>query len=274
MKTQQITTTLLGIILTISLSLPGLAQESERVLMLVNPQNKEMMEELNRLGLKPYDPTNQEALRELRELDRKPLNRRHERLSEQAYREQELFLERIDQFLDADFDPQDPEAYPDFMNAKKDIVDIVFNSYTERHFYQRLYLINDLWLENMDEVDRFDVLDQALREEWLDRAEQRKKIREIIISVSAAGGAIAGGYFSFKRSQKVFTVSAGESLGFFKGLGRTFMIVVGAGVGAAAGSYVGFLGSDYLLSRQFEYVAPIDGNQDLREILDVIDQLP
>jgi hypothetical protein len=51
------------------------------------------------------------------------------------------------------------------------------------------------------------------------------------------------------------------------------IIVVTATTGAAAGSVAGYLGSDLLLNNSRELLDPIDGDENLKELLEYIDDL-
>jgi len=246
------------------------------IVYLVDPDDKETHDAFAKSGRPVVDSSIMSQDLSLEDGERPPLSQRQSRVAAKVVLKEKPLEEKLTAFLGADFDVDDDQAVPEFSNARKALVDMVFKSATEREFYSRIYMINQLWLDHQDEFGRFRSLDEAMREEWIRREEKRKQIREIIIGASALVGADAGTYISFKTSQKVLPISGDQktlSL-FLRWVGRAPIILVGAGVGAAAGAYVGFLGSDYLLYRQFEYLDPIDGDEDLRELLDLIDDLP
>lgn len=246
------------------------------IVYLVEPDDKESHSAFKKSGSPVVDAKIMADDMSLSGSDRPPLSQRQSRVAAKVVLKEKSLEEKLSRFMKSDFDIDDDQAIPDFNKARHELVDMVFKSSTEREFYSRLYMINQIWLDHQDELGRFQSLDSALREEWIKREEKRKQIREIIIGASALLGAVGGTYISFKTSQKVLPINADEkTLGLFlRWIGRTPIILIGAGVGAAAGAYAGFLGSDYLLYRQFEYLDPIDGDEDLRELLDLIEDLP
>lgn len=250
-------------------------QAEPTIVYLVDPDDVEEQAFWAEEGLMPIQAEDFES-GVLRADPRPPLSQTQARIHQNIQAQQARLIALGRQFLELPFDPNDEMANPEFVKVKEGLVDLVFKSPTERDFYSRLYLINQLYLDHLELKDRFDVLDRTLRDEWIQREARRKQIREVIIGGSALLGAAAGAFISFRVSQKVLPITADEkTLGlFFRWLGRAPMILVGAGVGAAAGAYAGFLGSDYLLYRQFEFLDPIDGDEDLVELLELIDQLP
>ncbi len=213
----------------------------------------------------------------INELSEKPaLSKSHQRILKTVEADQKKFLDDLDSFIKVEFDEKDDEAVEEFNSIRANLVKLVFDAPSERSYYERLYLINKLFLDHPEADARFISLDKALRDKWLELEDRSRRYRQVILGVSAIGGAIGGGWLSYKISQRIIPMIATEggiaSIG--KWVGRATIIFIGAGVGAAAGQYIGFLGSDYLFSRR-DYIDPIDGrNQDLRDILDVIERLP
>jgi len=266
----------ISFISTLNNGLNAEALKAGTIVYLVDPDDHESHSAFAKSGSPVVDSKMMSQDLSLGDDERPPLSQRQSRVAAKVILKEKPLEEKLARFLNAEFDSGDDQALPDFNKSRQALVDMVFKSSTEREFYSRIYMINQLWLDHQDEFARFQSLDAALKEEWVKREEKRKQIREIIIGASALVGAVAGTYISFKTSQKVLPINADEkTLGLFlRWVGRTPIILIGAGVGAAAGAYVGFLGSDYLLYRQFEYLDPIDGDEDLRELLDLIDDLP
>lgn len=242
------------------------------LMILVDPEDNELAEDL---GVEAKVADSEEELEDAVPY-RLPRTRKQERIEERLFRQQLRLQSVLQEFLSTEFDPQDDEAFPRFVQAREEIVDLVFSAETERAYYERLYIVNQTWLDNMDKVERFESLDRALINTWQDTEERRKQIREIIVGASALAGGLGIGYFTFKKAQKWLPVSATDKAlsVILKWLGRAPIIVFGAGVGAAAGAYVGFLASDYLVYRQYLYTNPIEGDEDLVELLDIVEQLP
>lgn len=203
---------------------------------------------------------------------RPPLSKTHERILKQVEAEQIQFSRDLEKFLNSEFDPKDENATQAFKEIRESIVKLVFDSKSERAYWERLYLINKTYLEHPEAEARFASLDKAMRDRWLSIEERSRRYRQIILGVAAVGGAVTGGWLSYKISQKIIPVVATEGgvSSITKWVGRATIVVIGAGVGAAAAQYIGFLGSEYLFQRR-DYIDPIDGGQDLRDILDVIE---
>lgn len=240
-----------------------------RILYLIDPKDRDSTAFFEQEGLRIH------KAEELIDDERPPLSQKHSRIQSKILGEQKILSLKLQEFLGSEFDPDDDQAISEFVKTRQEIVDLIFKAPTEKDYYSRLYMVNQYWLDHQDEAERFSSLDRAMREEWLRREENRKQIREIIIGGSALLGAAAGSYISFKTSQKVLPIASDEkTLGLIlRWLGRTPILLIGAGVGAAAGAYIGFLGSDYLLYRQFEFLDPIDGDEDLRDLLDLLEDL-
>ncbi|MDB5038279.1 MAG: hypothetical protein JWQ35_1807 [Bacteriovoracaceae bacterium] len=203
-----------------------------------------------------------------------PMTKSQERILKQVTAEQMEFLHLLDQFIATPFDPADDQAKPEFNKIRDRIVTLVFNASTERFFYERLFLINKSWLEHSTEIARYASLDKSLRDRSLVLEERSRRFRQIITGVAAVGGAVGGGFLSYKAAQKILPVVATEK-GFstiVRWAGRGTIVFIGAGVGAIVGAEIGFLGSEYLFRRR-DYINPIDGNQDLRDMLSVIESL-
>jgi len=203
------------------------------------------------------------------------LNRKRQRVATQVEKDQKDFIELLDVFLTTSFDPGDDDLEPGFVETRERIVDLVFNAPTKRDYYELLFLINASWLSNPEQVKRFESLDLALQEKSLELETRQRKIRTIIMGATTVVGIGLGGYLSYRASTKIIPIVANEGglSSVAKLVGRGTIIVVGAGVGAAAGAYVGFLGSAALFENERSFIDPIDGTEDLREILDYIDDI-
>lgn len=202
------------------------------------------------------------------------LNRRQKRIVSEIEKREGDFISLMNKFLSSRFDPQDDKAFPDFNDVRTSIVSSVMDSWTQRTYYERLYLVNKIWLENQSETVRFASLDHALRDRHLDIESKNKRTREIITVAMTIGGALVGGYVGFQKAPKIFTVAANEQgLGMIaKYAGRVVVILAGAGLGALIGEYAGFLGSSFLIRSERTWIDPVDGVQDIREILDVVER--
>lgn len=256
------------------------APENPDVIILVDKDHQEYLENLAKE--EGVEIASAQELQNMQDLEsalfdeeRPPLNKRHEKIAEKSRMEQRRLVWLLQEMVLVDFDPLDDNASPDFNKVRSEIVELVFYAETERSYYQRLWLINQAWLDYPEELDRFVSLDRALRDRWLELEEKRKQWREIIITGSTIVGAVGGGFLSYQLSRKVIPVVANESTFrlITKWVGRGTLVVVGTYLGMSFGSYLGFLGSDMLLYKTYEFVDPIDGNEDLREILDIIEDI-
>jgi hypothetical protein len=247
--------------------------QAETVIYLIDEDDQEEIEFFAQEGITPIQLQSETQL--LEELDREPLNDRQQRIANELKRRQRNFILLLDQFMQIEFNPEDPGASPQFISIVQTITNMVFRAATETLYYDRLFLINQLWLDNREEFERFRVLDRAMTHRNLKLEERRKLIREIMVGGGSMLGAAGLGYMSFKASQKMLPIVTNEvSFGLvLKWLGRGGVIIVGAGVGASIGAYVGFLGSDMLLARSRDYLRAIDGDEDLRDMLDIIEEL-
>jgi hypothetical protein len=204
-----------------------------------------------------------------------PYTKSQERILRRVSADQVEFVHLMDEFVKASFDSADDQAKPEFNRIRDRIVSLVFDAPNEKFYYERLFLINKSWLDHQTEQPRFSSLDKALRDKSLALEERTRRFRQIIMGVAAVGGAVAGGFLSYKAAEKILPVVANDK-GFstiVRWAGRGTIIFIGAGVGAAAGAYIGFLGSEYLFRRR-DFIEPIDGSADLRDILQVIEALP
>lgn len=248
------------------------------VLLLIDPDDQEMLEALGHENIESWEaPQDLNELQAHLQANRLPMDGRYQRLSDLAFKRQQRIVKLLDEFVKIKFDPTDPEGNLRLVQVVDEIVNLTFRAMSERDFYEILYVINQSWLDHLDQVERFAYLDEKLSKEDFRREERRMRIRKIATSLSTLGGAALGAYSGYLASQKIIPVVAHEktiSLLLKWSLGRTPIIIIGASVGAAAGSYIGFLGSNWMLSRQYTYVKPIDGNEDLRDILDIVDELP
>jgi hypothetical protein len=212
----------------------------------------------------------------IQETKLEPLSKKQERIVKSIQQDQREFIQLLGEFLVAKFDPQDDEVQPEFKKIRDQIVKLTFRSPDEKIYYERLYLINTSWLENQSEALRFASLDSHLQDKWQEIDEHRRKIQSMVMTGSAIVGAAIGGFLSYKASTKIFAMSADTKT--FEKLakigGRIPIVLFGAYVGATAGRYVGFLGTDYLLGRQRDFLNPIDGTESLIDVLDEIERLP
>jgi hypothetical protein len=276
----------MGVQSTITYSDEPTAEETQDqepiVIFFVDPDDKETMEALATekidAAVKKIEEDDEKTLDELIEealAERVPYSKRHKRIAEKVLKDELKFLEMLDAFIKTDFDVEDDNSHAKFNEIRAELVELIFDAPSERIYYERLYLINITWLEHQEETARFASLDEDMVEHWQDIAEKRRRIRQLITVGAGAIGTFTGGFLSFKAAQKIIPVSAqdtGMRFVFKMGL-RAPIVIFGAGVGAAAGSYLGFLGSGALLNNR-DFVDPIDGSEDLRDILDVIESLP
>lgn len=249
-------------------------KESTVIVVTIDPEDEELNENLSENGLVAAQPKNLKELLELLD-ERPPLSKKHERVEKQTESQQINFLEELEAFVAEPFDKNDPDAEEGFVNQRERIVKLVFGATTERAYFQRLYLLNKIWLDHQEEFERFNSLDLALRDSWLQIEENRRRIQRIVVGVTTLGGLVVGGYLSYQASTKILPMAATQGAigSVLKWAGRSSIIVVGAWVGGQAGAYLGFLGSDYLISGHFDFVDPIDGDEELRDILDIIEGL-
>lgn len=269
--------------LALSLLLSGLSsfglEANDKVIFMIDQEDEEWIEFFENEGLDPFLPSGEidDKLVQIyeEELDaRPPLSDRHQRIHKMIERRQGQFIRKLDSFMEANFNPEDPGASFQFVNLVNELTKMVFGAETIALYYERLYLINQRWLDNKQEYDRFRLLDRAMTNENLRIEERRKLIREILIGGSSFLGAAGLGYYSFRASQKMLPIVSSEASWtlVLKWLGRGGVILVGAGVGATLGAYVGFLGSDLLTRRSRDYLRPV-GNGDLVDLLDEIELL-
>jgi|GEM_PF-6839858 len=255
------------------------AKKEVNTIYLITKEHEAYLEQLE--GEKSKDPDL--APKEIKKLsdleqafqdDNTPMTKREKKIADRTRLEQKRLVELLDQFDRTDFDKEDDRAKPEFNKIRDEIVKLVFYAETKKSYWQRLYLINQSYLDHIEDVQRYASLDRALRDKWIAVREKRQRTREIIIGLTAATGAAFGGFLTYKASTKILPIAANEStLGLIsKWGGRSALVIIGTYVGASVGSYAGFLGSDWLPGKR-EYIDPIDGNEDLRDILDIIDDL-
>jgi len=203
------------------------------------------------------------------------LNDYEKRVLSIVEREQKSFLEGLEVFLKSSFNRDDPASSGEFAASTKRLVHLVFKSPTDRAFYSRIYLINKIWLEHPGEKARFDFLDKLLQEESLRIESRNRKIRQGLMGVTTVAGLSLGAYLGYKAAYGIVKVAANETglASVSKMALRVGIIAVTATTGAAAGSVVGYLGSDLLLSNSRELLDPIDGDEHLKELLEYIDDL-
>lgn len=205
-----------------------------------------------------------------------PLNKRQERIVAMIESEQREFLQLMKTFITTRFDPSDDKAVPEFNQIRDRIVELVMKAPDKKSFDERLYLINTSWLSNQEEALRFMSLDRHLLSKWQEIDEHRRRIRGLVSSGAAIVGVGIGGYLSYFAAAKGFAVKAtdGVLIKLAKYGGRVPFVIAGAYVGATLGRYIGFLGCDYVFGQMHDYLDPIDGTEDLRDLLDEIDPLP
>lgn len=245
--------------------------QAEALLYLVDEAEREELEEQ---GIEVLQIEDQDGLEDLlEERDPPSPSTQWERLSEKAYLDQVKLVQTLESFLISEFNPVDYVDNANFVAHLDLIVDLVFKAPTERDYIQRLYILNQFYRNNLDEYDRFDALDTELRRKNLKIETRRRQIREVIIGATSLTGAALGAYLTFKVTQRAIPIVADEKVLslVMKWGGRGLFIVAGTSFGAALGAYAGFLGSDYLLSRQFEYFDPLDEDEDLTDLLEIID---
>lgn len=176
----------------------------------------------------------------------------------------------------SNYDPSSDRASEEFYSIVDEIVKLTFYAETEVAFYERLYIINQSWLTHPEEIERFTVLDERLRDKALQIETFQRGMREAIIVGSTWVGAIAGGYLVYKFTAGSMTLQPTQTI-WQKGLRlitRISFIGFGAWIGSYAGQTLGFLGSS-LLFKSYQYSDPIDLNypEDLRDYLDILNEL-
>ncbi len=249
---------------------------SEFVLLLIPPEDTELVElyedDLNVQELLASPESFEEYLLQ----NRSASERKQRRLDDLVRQRQSLFREDLRRFIEIDIDRDDPESHAAFVTITKRVVKRTFDAVSDRDFYEKIYLINQSWLENSSEVERFAYLDNELSKENLRREERRRKLKRIVTNVTTVAGVALGAYGSYIMSKKIVPIKADEKLLplILKWSGRVPVFLVGSSVGAAAGAYFGFLGSQWLFSKNELYIDPIDGTEDLKDILDIINELP
>ncbi|MGA0162910.1 MAG: hypothetical protein ACO3LE_01490 [Bdellovibrionota bacterium] len=256
--------------------LPITLSAEELVVFVVSSEDQEILNIFEE-DLEGQDSiSNAESFEDYLMQDRGNSDRKRKRLEDLVRKRQQLFQAQLRGFVEIEIDREDPESNADFVKLTADLVDLTFDAISERDFYDKLYLINQSWLENTSEVERFAYLDNALSKENLAREQHHQKLRKIITTATTLVGVGLGAYGSYVMSKKIVPIKADEKLLplILKWSGRVPVILVGSSVGAAMGSYLGFLGSQWLLSREELYIDPIDGDEDLKDILDIINELP
>lgn len=246
--------------------------QAEMLIYLVDPDE---LADFQEAGIDVYQMDDEEELEKILSGQHRPPQYVHwQRLYERALQDQRRLVRVLDEFVETSFDPYHLEATPRFLDQIEKIVSLVFRAPRESDYIQRLVVVNQYYLKYRPaEEERFQILDRAMAKEDLKIKRRRKQIREFIIGATSLTGAALGAYFTFKVSQKAFPILATEpTLALvMKWSGRGVFIFFGTSFGAAVGSFVGFLGSDYLLFRQYDYFRPVDGDEDLIDLLEHID---
>jgi len=203
------------------------------------------------------------------------LSEKHKRIAAIVKKEQVEFLALLEEFVTTPFNSRDDDAEPEFSRIRDRLVILVFDAPTKRDYYERIYLINQKYLENPEMEARFESLHRHLLNRQLDMEARQKQIRLLIAGGAGLVGFGLGGYISYKMSFKVMPVVATEGgiSSIAKMAGRGGMIILGAGFGAGALGYIGFLGSDLLFKNERQFIDPIQKNEDLKDILDYVDGL-
>lgn len=201
--------------------------------------------------------------------------RKYERLERRTRLAQARLLTILEEFVETDFDAADDERYERFNELRTEIVKLTFYSETERAWYERLFIINQFWLNYMDQPERFSSLYRALRDRWLEIEEFRMKVRESLMVGGYVIGGIAGGFLGYKMATKFFTVSAtnGALTNIWKWTARAGAGIVGAYVGAIVAQRLALAAGNAMFN-QYIFFNPIDNEIDLgRDLLQVIDDL-
>ena len=256
--------------------LPLSLNAEELVVFVVNPDDQEILNIFEEDLETQNGVSNAESFEGYLIQNRGSSDRKRKRLEDLLRKRQQLFQAQLHEFVEIEIDREDPESNASFVKLTRELVDLTFDAMSERDFYDKLYLINQSWLENTSEVERFAYLDNALSKENIARELHHQKLRKVITTASTIAGVALGAYGSYLMSKKIVPIKADEKLLplILKWSGRVPVILVGSSVGAAMGSYLGFLGSQWLLSREELYIDPIDGDEDLKDILDIINELP
>lgn len=256
--------------------LPLTLRAEDLVVFVVNPDDREMIKIFEEDFKSQDSISNFDSFEDFLVQNRGSSDRKRKRLEDLVLKRQQLFQAQLRGFVEIEIDREDPESNADFVKVTQELVDLTFDAISERDFYDKLYLINQSWLENTSEVERFAYLDNALSVENLAREQQHQKMRRLITTASTLAGVALGAYGSFMMSKKIVPIRADEKLLplILKWSGRVPVVLVGSSVGAAMGSYLGFLGGQWLLSREELFIDPIDGDEDLKDILDIINELP
>ncbi len=252
-----------------------LANDDVIVVYLVDENDTVSLEKLETEGqeLRPIESLD-DLIANLQDLP--PLNKRQQRIADRIKAEQREFIRTLDDFLASPFDPQDDEAIAEFNELRERIVYSVFSSPTHSIFYARLYLINHLWLENQTEVERFNSLDRHLMDRSIEIDEQRRKVERIAGAIGATLGLVAGGTIGYKIGARYMAIKPDtKTLALLTKLaGRASIVIVGVyggmEIGKQVGQYIGYLGSNLLYGNLRDYIRPIDGTEDLRDLLDAL----
>ncbi|MBN8554492.1 MAG: hypothetical protein J0L93_03525 [Deltaproteobacteria bacterium] len=203
------------------------------------------------------------------------LSERQQRIVAAIEKDQKKFVQLLEQFVSVKFNPNDDEAVPEFSKVRDEIVRLTFKSGDTKTFESRLYLINASWLAHQSEVIRYGSLNEKLQAKWLSIEDKRRHIQSLVMTGMAVLGTAVGGVLSYKASTKIFEMSAttGTWEKIAKLGGRVPIVIFGAYVGAIAGRFAGFLGTEYLMGRQRDFLNPIDGTEDLTDLLADIERL-
>lgn len=239
------------------------------VVWVVDPEDQETISVLNDMGISAEDSSSSDPK------ERAPLTPKHERLAKLAYDKQQELIRLLEEFLITPFDANDDNREPVFVEIRKKIVNLIFYSPSEKDFYQRLFIVNQSWLDHMDEKPRYDSLNREFQARWTELEGTRRRIQRAVSTGTAILGAAAGGWLSYKVSERFLPITA-ETKSWslmFKWLGRTPMIIAGVYLGWQAGTYLGYLGSELILSHHYEFLTPIDGDEDLQDLLDQLEYI-
>lgn len=212
----------------------------------------------------------------IKETKATPLTEKQKRVVTMVERDQRDFMKILDSFLKVPFDANDDKAQPEFNKIRDRLVELVMKAPTERAYYERLWLINSYYRTHPDEAFRFTSFDRHYLDRWQSMDEDRRRLQSMILAGTAIVGAAVGGFVTYKVTAKSFAVQATDGIlsKLAKWGGRTSFVITGAYIGSMLGRWVGVTSSDFIFSRSYDYLDPVDGTEDLNDLLDDIDPIP
>jgi hypothetical protein len=261
--------------LLVSTSLSAQSYENEPII-IVDPEDPiaDLLEPIT-----PEPPkegqTAQDKLDELIERIRREhstFSERHQRIAERIEKDEQVYLGMLSDFAAMAFNASDPEADPTLAPKTDELTRLLFRAPNDRDFYERLYLINAVWLQNQDQIEKFSYLDKKLSAMATEIQNRQRRFKQILIGFGTVVGMGVGGYLGTRAAAKIPVQATDGALSLLTKRGtQVFIIVSGAAVGGSAGGFVGFLGADWLTNYERQYLKPIDGSADTREILDYLE---